>query len=230
MSIPTLPHDEIVGVTPVVPTTPAQILSARFQPTLTVLTGCVPHPGVDAAGRISAGLGLDHVSAGATDSPGQAYSRTLQLEDHWAIVYAWYFPRDCPSPGRGHPHDWEGAVVWLRGGAEDAEMLSFSYSQHGRLFPVVPTAETTHEARPMLAYSRYTEKVTHSMWLHDQPGVLHPLIDWEDLTDAARHALNEGDYGAGTPLVRDGAFERNVYHSWAGDPAQIMDLLGWTRQ
>lgn len=41
---------------------------------------------------------------------------------------------------------------------------------------------------------------------------------------AARTALNEGDYGAGTPLIRDGASERNVYHSWAGDPALIMDL------
>lgn len=41
---------------------------------------------------------------------------------------------------------------------------------------------------------------------------------------AARTALNEGDYGAGTPLIRDGAFERNIYHSWAGDPAPIMDL------
>lgn len=41
---------------------------------------------------------------------------------------------------------------------------------------------------------------------------------------AARTALNEGDYGAGTPLIRDGAFERNIYHSWAGDPALIMDL------
>ena len=39
-----------------------------------------------------------------------------------------------------------------------------------------------------------------------------------------RTALNEGDYGAGISLIRDGAFERNIYHSWAGDPALIMDL------
>lgn len=65
--------------------------------------------------------------------------------------------------------------------------------------------------------------------LHDSPGELFPLIDWEDLTPAARHALNHGDYGAGTPLMRDGAFEHNVYHSWAGDPALIMDLRNGTR-
>jgi hypothetical protein len=29
--------------------------------------------------------------------------------------------------------------------------------------------------------------------------------------------------------MRDGAFERNVYHSWAGDPALIMDLRNGTR-
>lgn len=227
--IPTLPAAELIGFEEVPALEPRQLHAKRFQPFLTPLTGCVPHPGVDAQGRISAGLGLDSVSDGCTDSPGQAYSRSVRLEEYRAIVYAWYFPRDCPSPGRGHPHDWEGAVVWLRDEGEDAEMISFSYSQHGRLFTLEPSARTTHEGRPMLAYSRYGEQVTHSMWLHDSPGELFPLIDWEDLTPAARHALNHSDYGAGTPLMRDGAFEHNVYHSWAGDPALIMDLRNGTR-
>ncbi|WP_114853970.1 NPP1 family protein [Brachybacterium sp. YJGR34] len=233
MSIPTLPHDQIVGFEEVEPVEERQILAARFQPYLAPLTGCVPYPGVDAAGRISAGLPADSVAEGGRDSRGQAYSRSVALPGHRAIVYAWYFPKDCPSPGRGHRHDWEGAVVWLRegqtSGPEDAVMISFSYSQHGRLFTVEPTAEVTHEGRPMLGYSRYGETVTHSMWLHDAPGTLHPLIDWEDLPEAARTALNEGDYGAGTPLMRDGAFRRNVYHSWPGGPAEIMDLLAATR-
>jgi len=235
--IPSLPAGELIGFDEVPASEPRQLLAKRFQPFLTPLTGCVPHPGVDARGRISAGLGLDSVSDGCTDSPGQTYSRSVRLDEYRAIVYAWYFPRDCPSPGRGHPHDWEGAVVWLRetGGGEGAdddggvEMISFSYSQHGRLFTLAPSESTTHEGRPMLAYSRYGEQVTHSMWLHDSPGELFPLIDWEDLTPAARTALNHGDYGAGTPLMRDGAFEHNVYHSWAGDPALIMDLRNGTR-
>lgn len=45
----------------------------------------------------------------------------------------------------------------------------------------------------------------------------HPVV-------SRRAALSEGDYGAGTPLIRDGASERNVYHSWARDPALIVDL------
>lgn len=229
MSIPTIPSDAVIGFEEVVPHLPRQLHATRFQPYLTPLTGCVPHPGVDAEGRISAGLGLDSVSDGCTDSPGQTYSRSVAMDEYRAIVYAWYFPRDCPSPGRGHPHDWEGAVVWLHGEGEAAELISFSYSQHGRLFTVLPTPENTQDGHPLLAYSRYGESVTHSMWLHDSPGWLYPLIDWEDLTPAARTALNEGDFGAGTPLMRDGAFERNVYHSWAGDPALIMDLRNGTR-
>lgn len=227
-AVPSLPVADLIGFTEVPARAPHQVHSQRFQPYLTPLSGCVPYPGVDGEGRISAGLGLDSVSDGCTDSPGQTYSRSVQMQEYRAIVYAWYFPRDCPSPGRGHPHDWEGAVVWLRGRGEDAEMLSFSYSQHGRLFTVVPSSQNTHQGRPMLAYSRYGAQVTHSMWLHDAPGELFPLIDWEDLTPAARHALNHGDYGAGTPLVRDGAFEKNVYHSWAGEPELIMDLRNGT--
>ncbi|GAA4997893.1 NPP1 family protein [Actinopolymorpha pittospori] len=228
-TIPTIPHDEVIGFDEVERVEPRQILVKRFQPYLVSLTGCVPHPGVDAEGRISAGLGVDSVADGCTDSPGQAYSRSMRLGDYAVIVYAWYFPRDCPSPGRGHRHDWEGAVLWVHGHDDDARLISISYSQHGRLFTVEPTEHNTHDGRPMLAYSSYGEKVTHSMWLHDVPGDLHPLIDWEDLPAVARTALNEGDYGAGTPLIRDGAFKRNVYHSWPGEPGVIMDLLGRIR-
>ncbi len=222
--IPVIPHDQVRGFPEVEPTEPRQILAKRFQPFLTVLTGCVPHPGVDAEGRISAGLDTDSVSAGGEDSPGQTYSRSVQMGDYRAIVYAWYWPKDCPSPGRGHRHDWEGAVLWIRESDPEPELISISYSQHGRFFTVEPTEQNTHQGRPMLAYSRYGEEITHSMWLHDAPGELYPLIDWEDLTEEARRALNEGDYGAGTPLVRDSAFRRYVYHTWPGGPAEILDL------
>lgn len=230
--MPTLPHDQIVPLPVPSPGGAAQQLAARFQPYLTVVTGCAPHPAVDAAGNISEGLDVDSVADGCGSSPGQVYSRSRQLGDRIAIVYAWYFPKDCPAPGLGHRHDWEGAVCWLRTTPQGRlELESFAYSQHGRFYSVAPTAMNTVEERPLLAYSSYRGRITHSMWLNlppigdGHPGTLHPLVDWTELPDAAREALETADFGAGDVLCTDRNFRKNLMKSWHGGPQELMDLL-----
>ncbi|KAJ5667679.1 necrosis inducing protein [Penicillium maclennaniae] len=36
-----------------------------------------------------------------------------EAPDYYALMYAWYMPKDEPSDGLGHRHDWEGVIVWL---------------------------------------------------------------------------------------------------------------------
>ncbi|CAH1221849.1 hypothetical protein PAECIP111890_05304 [Paenibacillus sp. JJ-223] len=102
-------HDQVVGFAEVTPATVTQQAAKRFQPYLKVYHGCVPFPAVDAAGNTSGGLQTSGASNGqCSQSTGQVYSRSAWYNGVWAIMYAWYFPKDSPSPGLGHRHDWEG--------------------------------------------------------------------------------------------------------------------------
>ncbi|WP_345478542.1 NPP1 family protein [Nesterenkonia rhizosphaerae] len=221
----TVPHDQI-PVLEHLENGYGRAVAQRHQPYLSVLSGCVPYPAVDAQGRVSEGLPTDSPEEGCSQSSGQCYYRAVKRGDLWGIVYAWYFPKDCPAPGAGHRHDWEGAVIWARDDEGTTQLEHFGYSQHGRFFIVEADTHTAYHGHPLLAYSRYGERVTHSMWLHDQPGGLQPLIGWEELPAASRRALNVADFGAADVLIADRNFQRNLFKAWPGQPEEVMDLLG----
>ena len=46
-------------------------------------------------------------------------------------MYAWYWPKDEPSTGIGHRHDWESIVVWLSEESESATLNGIAVSGHG---------------------------------------------------------------------------------------------------
>ena len=81
---------------------------------------------------ISAGL---NPTGGSTDgcdsSPGQVYARGGTYNDRFGIMYSWYMPKDSPSNGLGHRHDWENAVVWLSEESTSASIIGAAASAHG---------------------------------------------------------------------------------------------------
>ncbi|BAB04114.1 NPP1 family protein [Halalkalibacterium halodurans] len=208
-------HDKVVGFEEVTPTTITQKVAKRFQPYLTVSTGCVPFPAVDADGNTSGGLApTGPHNGGCSSHIGQVYSRSTWHNGVWAIMYAWYFPKDSPSPGLGHRHDWEGIVVWVDNPANPSpQLLSIAYSQHGNFYNVAPTDRNTREQRPLIRYS-HAWPLNHSLWIHDQVGGTQPLIGWDDLTPAARHALNTTDFGAANVPFNDHNFINNLRKAW----------------
>ncbi|MCY8573922.1 NPP1 family protein, partial [Bacillus haynesii] len=129
-------HDKVQGFSEVTPVTLSQKAAKRFQPFLKVASGCVPFPAVDAQGNTSGGLEPTGAPEGhCSKSVGQVYSRSAWYNGVWAIMYAWYFPKDSPLPLKafGHRHDWEGIVVWIDNPAnQNPKMLSIAYSQHGK--------------------------------------------------------------------------------------------------
>lgn len=46
-------------------------------------------------------------------------------------MYAWYWPKDEPSDGLGHRHDWESSVVWLSAESTEATIVGAAASAHG---------------------------------------------------------------------------------------------------
>ncbi|KAG2525270.1 hypothetical protein JM18_002330 [Phytophthora kernoviae] len=54
---------------------------------------------------------------------------TGKLSGVWAIMYAWYFPKDAPANLPGRRHEWENCVVWIDNPAlENPKILGISVS------------------------------------------------------------------------------------------------------
>ncbi|MFC0214630.1 NPP1 family protein [Paenibacillus chartarius] len=208
-------HDKIVGFAEVTPTTTTQKAEKLFQPTLKVTNGCVPFPAVDAQGNTSGGLSPTGGSdAGCSSSTGQVYSRSTWYNGVWAIMYAWYFPKDEPSSGMGHRHDWESVVVWIDNpAAANPKILSIAASQHGKFPQTAPSSTNTNGTHPKIEYKSIWP-LNHALYTTSQSGGTQPLIGWDDLPSAARNALNTTDFVDANVPLNDANFMNNIKSAW----------------
>lgn len=117
-------------------------------------------------------------------------------------------PKDSPSPGLGHRHDWEGIVVWIDDPAKpDPKLLAVATSAHGDFdVHVNPPVDGT---RPKINYFSIWP-VNHQLGVTSKQGGQQPLIAWDSLSDAARNALQTTDFGSATVPFKDSTFTGNL--------------------
>lgn len=117
-------------------------------------------------------------------------------------------PKDEPSSGLGHRHDWENCVVFLSSAsATDATFVSMVVSQHGDYVAnSSPTFASSGATNPYVGYISYWP-VNHQLIFTDTLGGLQPLVAWDELTDAAREALETTDFGDATASFKDSNFQ-----------------------
>jgi hypothetical protein len=112
-------------------------------------------------------------------------------------------PKDEPSDGLGHRHDWENAVVFLSENSSDATFVAMVVSEHGGYVSGTATFDGTN---PYVGYISYWP-VDHTLIFTTTEGGTQPLIAWEELTDAARTALDTTDFGDATASFKDSNFQ-----------------------
>jgi len=210
----TLPHDQVKGFAEAVPAGTVGDVYEAYQPYLDVVNGCVPFPAVDADGNTSQGLATSGSSNGGCSSNlGQVYSRGVAANGRYALMYSWYMPKDSPSDGLGHRHEWEGVIIWLSSATATtaANILAVCPSAHGK-WDCSTTFKTDSNARAPGPYIMYMSvwPVNHQMWIGTSKGGQQPLIAWESLTSAARTALENTDFGSATVPFKDATFAGNV--------------------
>ncbi|KAF1837137.1 NPP1-domain-containing protein [Decorospora gaudefroyi] len=199
-----IPHDAVVGFTQAVPSGIEGTLMLKYKPYLDVFNGCVPFPAVNAAGDTSGGLNPTGGSnAGCSSSTGQVYARAGTYNNNYAIMYSWYMPKDSPSSGLGHRHDWENIVVWLSSASESASLRGIAISAHGDYQKT--TSPPLAGSRPLIGYVSYWP-VNHQLVATDTQGGQQPLVAWDSMTPAARQAIESTEFGAATPAFRDANF------------------------
>ncbi|KAK1633456.1 necrosis inducing protein [Colletotrichum phormii] len=202
-------HDAVVGFPETVPSGTVGTLYLKYKPYLKVVNGCVPFPAVNAAGDTGGGLATSGSSNGdCSSSTGQVYARGGSYNGAYAIMYSYYMPKDSPSSGLGHRHDWENAVVWLSAASTSATVLGVAVSAHGEYDTKTSGIDYTGTS-PRIGYQSVWP-VNHQMIFTSDVGGQQPLIAWESLTDAARTALTNTDFGSANVPMKDANFNTNL--------------------
>ncbi|KAF7596123.1 hypothetical protein BBP40_003385 [Aspergillus hancockii] len=204
-------HDAVVGFSQTVPSGTTGEVYLAYQPYLKVVNGCVPFPAVDAAGNTNAGLAPSGSSNGdCSSSTGQIYVRGATSGDYYAVMYAWYFPKDEPSTGLGHRHDWEGTIVWLKDSTSTSaeNVVAVCPSAHGG-WDCSTDGYTLSGTKPLIQYYSVWP-VDHQCGLTSTVGGTQPLIAWESLPSAASTALENTDFGSANVPFKDANFASNL--------------------
>lgn len=112
-----VPHDSINWIPHSIRTGTEGDAIRRYEPYLHIAHGCQSYPAVSAIGQVGGGLSNSGSPSGGCDSAanGQTYTRGAWYNGRFAIMYAWYFPKDQIASGLngGHRHDWESVVIWI---------------------------------------------------------------------------------------------------------------------
>lgn len=140
-------------------------------------------------------------------SEGQVYVRSESYNGSYAILYAWYWPKDSPSDGLGHRHDWENIVVWLSEESVSASVVGMSVSRHGG-YDKSDTGTFSGDS-PLAGYVSFWP-VNHQLIFTDKKGGQQPLVAWDSLTDAARDALTDTDFGDANVPIKDDNFTNRL--------------------
>jgi hypothetical protein len=97
-------------------------------------------------------------------------------------MYSWYFPKDEPSTGIGHRHDWEGVIVWLSDSSstDASNIVAVCPSAHGG-WDCTTDGYTLDGTAPLIKYESVWP-VDHSCGLTTTVGGTQPLVAWESLS------------------------------------------------
>ena len=116
-------------------------------------------------------------------------------------------PKDSPSSGVGHRHDWENFVVWLSSESTSASVVGMAASAHGDYD--TSTDGNFSGNSPLVGYNS-NWPYDHQLVFTSVKGGQQPLIAWESLTAAAQTALTNTDFGAANVPFKDANFDNNL--------------------
>lgn len=214
----TIDHNQVVPFAQPEATTISQKAAIKFKPQIHITNGCHPYPAVNEAGETSGGLKTSGAPSSSCKGSGwgsQVYGRSTWYNGKWAIMYSWYFPKDSPSTGLGHRHDWEHVVVWIDNpDVANPTILAASPSAHsGYSFYAPPSSDSVDGTSVKVNYES-NWPINHALDMTSKSGETQDLIMWDQLSEAARYALNTTDFGKANVPMNDGNFVAKLGKAW----------------
>ncbi|RLN48870.1 hypothetical protein BBJ28_00017289 [Nothophytophthora sp. Chile5] len=208
-------HDTVVPFAQPTPSTTLQKMAVKFKPQIHISNGCHPYPAVDKDGNTSGGLSpTGGESAGCKGSGygSQIYGRAVAYEGVYAFMYSWYMPKDEPLSGLGHRHDWEAAVVWVDDiSLAEPNIVALSASAHSGYHVYYPPSSSYLSGNSAkIDYSTTYVVIDHSLSATSSSGETQDLIMWDQLTTAARTALEDTDFGSANVPFKEANFQTKL--------------------
>ncbi|KAE8984407.1 hypothetical protein PR001_g23186 [Phytophthora rubi] len=211
-------HDQVASFAQPEPVTISEKAAVKFKPQLHISNGCHPYPAVNEAGDTGGGLSNTGAPSGKCKGSGlgsQVYGRSGWHRDAWAIMYAWYFPKDMASFDLGHRHDWEHAVIWIDNpDVAEPRILGVSVSSHSGYQKTTTIPTGSLNGTSVLLNYESTWPLDHELSFTTKGGDYQPLIMWGQLTDAARDSLSSTDFGSALMPMTDYWFSRKLDKAW----------------
>lgn len=121
-------------------------------------------------------------------------------------------PKDSPSDGLGHRHDWEQSIVWLTSSDTSATLAGYSVSAHGGAS--TSTSPGLSGTRPLTEYVSVWP-VNHALEQTTTVGGSQPLIAWDSMPAVAQTALQNTDFGSAIVPFKDSTFTANLEKGYA---------------
>ncbi|EGZ16297.1 necrosis inducing-like protein NPP1 type [Phytophthora sojae] len=214
----TISHDQVRPFAQPEPVTISERAAVKFKPQLHVTNGCHPYPAVNDAGETSGGLKTSGAPSAGCKGSGwgsQVYGRSTWHRDVWAIMYSWYFPKDSPSTGLGHRHDWEHVIVWINNpDVPDPIILAVTPSAHSGYSKYSPPNADTLDGTSIKVNYESNYPMNHATDVTTEGGDFQDLIMWDQMSDLARRALNEVSFGDANVPMNDGNFVGKLDRAW----------------
>nr|6QBE_A Chain A, Nep1-like protein [Hyaloperonospora arabidopsidis] len=211
-------HDAIVPFSEPKPVTISEKAGVKFKPLLDVNTGCAPYAAVNAEGETSGGLqtsGDPESGCRGSKYGSQVYGRSTWYNDVWAIMYAWYFPKDSPMLLMGHRHDWENVVVFINDPDEvEPTILGCSTSWHSGYIKYAPCPTDSINGSSVMIKYEHSFPLNHALNITKDAGAYQDLIMWHQMPDLARRALNDTDFGKAITPMNDLNFMEKIEAAW----------------
>ncbi|KAL3659024.1 hypothetical protein V7S43_015908 [Phytophthora oleae] len=233
----TVDHDKIEPFPQPEPVTVSEKAAIKFKPQLYMPSRvCVPFPAMNAAGEVTGGLKGTNGNDACQQSPkgAQVYGRAGWYKDVWAIMYAWYFPKGFSWTG-SRRHDWKNIVVWIDnpdlnipkiiGVAMSKSDMKYDkelsmwpsyfagYRMEGRRYhrTYIYGSNTSLRFKYEAQHDFVNPYIDFSPW----DGEYQDLIMWEQLTDAARVALNDSEsFGKAEVPFSDEHYQDHLDKAW----------------
>ncbi|EGZ06259.1 hypothetical protein PHYSODRAFT_341539 [Phytophthora sojae] len=140
----------------------------------------------------------------------QVYSRTHSYDRKYAIMHAWCFPKGKARAHKhhdGHRHAWGFAIVWLSRPSANGSTIVGVTTSIGGDSPRGPSRTGACRRFKNSTPTQLTGEPSRGFESHRKLAKFQDLIQWEQLTDAAREAdfnIDGGKPAVKMPLKADG--------------------------